>query len=124
MKQAQTQFPCYEDMVTRSQRHMIDNMICSSFRASLGHNVDTVEYTVRHSAVRSGIRYIDMEAQLKGHRIDFHVAIANHLAVPYFCDLRARDMYNGHDCGEKHVTLPQWMLTMKAGAWRYKFRRP
>ena len=121
---ANIQFLSYKGLISKNQRYYIDSAICDSYQAALGHSVDAVEYTIRHTAVRGGIRYIDIAAELKGVKREFYVAIANSGAVPYFCDLRARDMYNSYDCGEKHVTLPRWMLTMKAGAWRYRFRRP
>ena len=124
MATERTRFPSYNEMVTRYQRYLIDCMICRCYRTSLGYNVDTVEYMVRHSAVRGGIRYIDLEAELKGVRRDFHVAIANARAIPYFGDLRAKGMHKSYDCGEKHVTLPLWMLALKTGTWRYTFRSP
>jgi len=116
-KQANDRIPPYGALLSRTQRYLVDCMICSRY----GNQASEVPYQVRHIANRNGLWYIDIKAGLNGLERDFNIIIANHHAAPRFADgLRAAKIPGSVSRDEMHVTLPLWLLPTKAGAWLFR----
>jgi hypothetical protein len=104
--------PIFSDATSPRQRRRIDRYICHRFGHLLGCRVREVPCKIRCTASRSGIFWIDLEAELKGIRRAFHIGIANRRAIPDFGEgFCARQIAGCIQCDEPRIAarLP-WLL--------------
>jgi len=107
--------PIFLDATSPRQRKVIDRCICRRFDHLLGCCVREVPCKIRCTASRSGIFWVDLEAELKGIRREFHVGIANRGAVPKFGEgFCARRIAGCTQCDEVRIAArPPWRLAMQ-----------
>ena len=103
--------PIFLDATSPRQRRRIDRYICHRFGHLLGYRVREVPCRIRCTASRSGIFWIDLEAELKGIRREFHIGIANRSAIPDFGEGFYAQRIGGIQCDEPRIAarLP-WLL--------------